>query len=359
VPYIEAAIHGERNRGGITYAGRIETAVRSDPSRLFSGNMKAIEQGTLHAGYGRARLFVPTFVSILCLPSHAFADVPVPSLFGVGAPFFLSLRSVGLVFIGIVLIEASVFHAVLRFDWRKCILASLVANLVSSIVGLLMSGFPAFIMLLFIVSPFLIGGLIRRKVLPWPKAFLLGLTPPLCIFAWIFLTWPDGRAVRWWALYGSLVPAFLLSALVEFPILARWLFTKDLLKCTFLANFASYAMLAVLMVLLSFAPKDNPILTYDYLYLSAESLARSGKASESVEALEMMRTLTDDYDSFYLTRELKIAKILAEKGFVKEAKVILDRVKGTPREKPEWDGEIEKDIAELEKLLSAARNGNP
>ena len=292
------------------------------------------------------------FLIFIFFPSHAFANVPIPSLFGVGAPFFLSLRSIGVIFMAIVLMEAGFLRLGLGIEWKKCIMATLIANLVSSFIGLLISSSPIFILLLLILPVFLISFFIRKKKMSLSVAVVLGLAPSICIFAWIALTWPEGRGIKTWCLYGSLLPAFLLSTIIEYPILAGLLNAKLILKWTFISNAVSYMMLAALMVILSYTPKDNPVLTYDYLYISSESLARAGNVKESLKLLQMMRNFREDYDPFYLTRELKTAKILAQKGFSKEARLILENVKNTEREKSSWDDMIEKDIKEIEKMLS-------
>ena len=79
------------------------------------------------------------FLFIL-FPSPGFSNIPVPSLFGVGAPFYLSLKTIGLIFLAIIILEASVLRFGLKIAWKKSIISVLIANLVSSFLGVLISG---------------------------------------------------------------------------------------------------------------------------------------------------------------------------------------------------------------------------
>jgi len=285
-------------------------------------------------------------------PSQGFSNIPVPSLFGVGAPFFLALKTVGLIFIAIIILEAGVLRFGLKIAWKKSIISVLIANLISSFLGVLISGNPLFIVLLFILPFFLMSYFSSKEKTSLLVAIILGFAPSLCILLWIGFTWYQARGLKTWALYGSLVPAFLLSSIIEFRVLSKRLNNKHLLKWTFLSNCVSYVMLAIVMAILSYKPLKNPLLTYDYLYVSAENLAKEGNAGASLEVLHKMRELREEYDPFYITRELRTAEILANKGFKKEAEQILDRVKNTEREKSSWDEGIQKGIQRLERILS-------
>ncbi|MCH8322303.1 MAG: hypothetical protein IIB64_04420 [Proteobacteria bacterium] len=112
----------------------------------------------------RKDLVILGLLLIWGLPRVALGNLAVPSMFGWGAPFFLSAKTVGGVFAGIVLIEAVAFRAVAGFGWKKCFLAALLANFVSSLIGLMAAYINGLLlMLMLIASPLPIGYLIREK----------------------------------------------------------------------------------------------------------------------------------------------------------------------------------------------------
>ncbi|MBN1516209.1 hypothetical protein JXA32_06535 [Candidatus Sumerlaeota bacterium] len=291
---------------------------------------------------------------VFLLPSRAPANVPVPSMFGMGAPFFLTIESIGLLFMAIVLIEASVLRFGLRIGWKDAIRAAALANLGSSLLGVFLSGVPAAMLLLFFL-PVLLAGFLRRKMgLSNPQAYSLALAPTICIFAWCFLSYSHGMEM--WSLYVSLLPAFVLTVLIELPILRRFLDAKRLFGWTVLSNTITYLALAVYMWTLSYSPLDNPVLTIDYFYTMSMEYARSGKVEESLRRLDWMREFIerhyeeDEGDAMYLRWELKAAIILAENGHAKEAAQIMERVKQTKRAPSPWDQEIESQISKIERM---------
>jgi len=312
----------------------------------------------------------PTFrtASVLALglmagaiPSAVSANTPVPALFGVAAPFFLSERTVGLVFVAIVALESVVLRFGLRLGWKKTFLAVGAANLVSSILGIfivkLMFLLPAIAILPVVFSM----ALVHTRIVGRLAAIPLALIPSVCAMVWVLISWPEGRGASTWTMYISLIPALLLSVCIEFPILAGWFREKRLLQWALLANGVSYVMLAGLMLVFAYTRDDNPTLTVDYLQLTARASIHGKKPEKALQSLRIIRDLVQEHHPVHMLMELRVAKELAEEGYSKEAREAIEigrAMKVNWAEAEAWSdrSHFEEEIREIEAILAKAES---
>jgi hypothetical protein len=297
-------------------------------------------------------LFLITGVLVLILgtPSTASANIPVPSLYGFGAPFFLSVKSLGLLFLAILLIEGVVFRFGVGLSWKKALLGTLVVNLVSGILGVIIS---KFVYLALVVSGILYWLFVYKWTYSRPRSFALALLPLALSVPWALLTHPEGRAMELWTVYASLVLGFCLSVVIEAAVFRPLVRQAPVWRGVLLANGASYVLLIVILIATSFSQKDNPMMSPHYLLLSAASLATAGQADRAMQVVDAMHELSEGHDSLRLQKmELEVASILAKKGHRKNAEIILDRVLQTPRDEDESDAEIQRTIDELQTQLA-------
>jgi hypothetical protein len=302
-----------------------------------------------------AQAGVVGFLLLLLLPRVASANTPLPSLYGFGAPFFLSITTFGLLILAVLLIETTVFRLGTGLSWRKSLNAAFLANLFSSVLGLLISGAPGFLILLLGVCFVFYHTFFYRWGYSRQLAIILGFLPALLSIPWALLTWPEGRGIQLWTVYASLVPAFLLSVIAEAVILRTFVNTGPVWRWVFLANGGSYVLFVIILLATSFSVRDNFLVTHYYLSTSAVSLAKSGKVARAMELVGMMQEMsaTDnpDFRPYSLGRELDVARILGEKGHREEASSILDHVVENSGNLKEEHEELQEKIADIQRLL--------
>jgi len=295
-------------------------------------------------------IFLIAIPAFFLLPAWAFADVPVPSFFGFGAPFFLSLQTVGALFAAIIAIEAVVFLFGLRIKWKAAFLASTIANLASSAFGLLVAGIPIAIFLAFGVAA-LLYTYFKRRDYPPAARFGLPLAPVLLTIPWWAFTWFHARALEPWAFYGSLVPAFLLTVVLEAPLIEKRTAGRQAWQWTLLGNTGSYLLLLGVLLLLPVSPTENPMLTIDYVDIAAESNARDDNGERVMELIQLMRDFNPD-DQYEFVRELRLGQILALHGDRRHAAEILDYARTYSHHPSLWTQEIKDQEDALERLLA-------
>lgn len=303
----------------------------------------------------RTCFLIPAF---LLISVGAFANIPVPALFGPGAPFFLSLKTAGLIFIAVCLVETLIFHFGLQISWNISFKSILIANIVSSFVGFLIS-FSPFYALSLLILPFVLIIYFRRsiKLSVW-KSVAAGFIPAVCLFVWIGFS--SGWVMSGWFLYLSLIPAFLLTLFIEFAVYAKILKSltlKRIFRWLVLANVTSYLILAGFMRLFDYSPTKNPLLSYHYFHLSSKNYASKNEPAKSIEMFDAMFKFherdkeKDDYFSSYLPRTLDTATILLKNGYREEAVYVIERIKETSTEDSYWSNVSKARLERLEKRL--------
>ncbi|MDP3997794.1 MAG: hypothetical protein Q8P73_04825 [bacterium] len=178
-----------------------------------------------------------SFLLMLGFPSLAFADVGIPMIVYTWPAMILAL-------IPVVLIEAYVISDLLRVGFKKTVIPSSVANIVTTVVGIPLSWGLLFVFGLLIMlfgSSFDISS-IRQ-----------GIVSVLVIASWVA---PMGGQTFWFTFYSlvtSFVVAFLVSVLMEYWILRLFFRGADkklVKKTVWIANAASYALLIVSSLIL-------------------------------------------------------------------------------------------------------------
>jgi len=298
-----------------------------------------------------ARTGTVTLLVLLFLPSIACADTPLPSLYGFGAPFFLSITTFGLLIFAILVIEAVVFRLGTGLSWKRAFGAAVIANLFSSVLGLVISGAPGLLILLPGIGYVFYREFVKRWGYSRTRALILGFLPALLSIPWAFLTWPEGRGIQLWTVYVSLVPAFFLSVVIEAVVLRGFVKTGPVWRWVLLANGGSYLLFVVILLATSFSIRDHPMLSPYYLSSSAVSLVKAGEVDRAMELAGMIHEMREPDSPFVLREELAVARVMAVKGYREKAKSILDRVvQGSPELK-EKSQDLENDIADVRRIL--------
>lgn len=291
---------------------------------------------------------------LLLAENRAWANVPLPSLIGFSAPFFLSIENFGALYISIILVETVVIKFGLKWSLRKAGLIVTVANLISSTVGLVFTYSGMGVLLPLIAAPFLANYISQIWGMRRWMGGVICLAPMVMMAGWIFLTFPEGRGAEPWALYGSLIPAFLLTVGIEASLLRRadrkeetkGFSAKEIFRVAAIANFASYAMLAGFMFSMQ---KAEFMLTSDYLYMAARSAARAGNTERTLELIDRLEPYLIEEDESrrgHIAREeIKVARTLIRNGDISNARAIVERIAELEWENNDAQRWIEDEIA--------------
>lgn len=288
-------------------------------------------------------------VLLASLPTLAAANVPVPSLIGMAEPLFLSLKTVGLLFAAIVLIEAALVRIGTDIEWKRLLLTLLAANVASSLVGLLIAGSPSMIWVLLALTLLFRDQLRTTTNLSNGVALLLGSLPLVLTVGWAFITFPEGRALTRWAVCGALVPGFALTVFIEATVIRRMLKPERLWPRVLVANGATYALLLAILLLKPFDPHHDTLATTDYYYTIGKGAARRGNVQLAHECASALLSNWEG-DAHTASWALEIAELMAGRGDIHRA---LDIVRATPhdaRDDPDWGGRVRDRIATIEAI---------
>ena len=172
---------------------------------------------------------------ILLLPSYAYADVGIPMI-------FLSLYGMAIALIPVILIESLTYCKSLHVPFKRTIIPSLTANLLSTFVG-----FPLAWIMQFAIE-FIIprGGNAHGLETFWQKVYAVTIQS-----AWLI---PYEGDLDWMipiAAMVGLVPAFFITIYIELPILKRYLKESDsklIKRSVWLGNILSYGFLISILL---------------------------------------------------------------------------------------------------------------
>lgn len=284
--------------------------------------------------------------AVLLLPAAARANVAVPSMFAFMAPGWIAVATAGLSFVVIAGIEAVVLKRLLELNWMRSIRYSLVINVVSSICGILFGCNAWFLILLVAAVP--LSGHLRRKCGcdKW-SAMMLAVVPALLTIPWAILTFDAG--LRPWAFWGALIPAFLLSVVVELIALQYMHGGKLRPKILFAANAASYVVLLGFLLLMRYSTTNNPMLWSEYLGMRAVHEAKQGNLAGAMGFLDALGERFDE--SLAAKDTLESAKHLARHGHLAEARRLVEFVKERESDWPDWI-DVPSEIASTEGLIA-------
>ena len=162
-------------------------------------------------------------VWLVLTPTKAWANIPVPGGFGFLAPFWLSWKTLGLVFTGIVLLEMGIASFYGKLSWRQSFNLIIIANLFPSTLGM----FFSFNMSIFIII-FPCLWLFRKSFSEkWKKGYWASVIGFFIAFGTLAFSYKLALESSTWAVFGSLIPAFFVTVLLEYPF---WIYQIGYIK---------------------------------------------------------------------------------------------------------------------------------
>ncbi len=331
--------------------------------------MLLIEQSELvpRSRSGVLRRNILHFLVPACLffrAADAWANIPVPSGFGFLAPFWISYTTMGTIFVAIVLLETIAARLIAGLEWKKAISLCFIANLASGLFGAFLS-FSAGIVILLLSLVVLF--LFRNEVGPQTRRFLrpgcLGLAIGMISQLILYMVAVEDLPL---AVYGSLVPAFVITILIELALWRRTIDKKPAVLGTLTANALSYCLLLGVIFIAGIRANETPLASYDFYAFQAIAAAKGGQPEVAMKRLEKARTVAvtpeigfwfkrqeatpeESVRPYYPWAEKQIAEVLMNTGQVSAAESILTDALNLP-------GVIEEEIDELKQMLKAAQS---
>jgi len=218
----------------------------------------------------------------------------------------MAVLTFGLLFVGVIIIEAGVLVFLLGLNVKKAFVVAGVANLVSTLVGALWGSPLVIFASLFIICPVSIYQFRKHWGLSTPHSWLLGFFPLVLLIGWAHFTFHRARAIESWAIFGSLIPAYFLSVFIEMLVAKRLLKDRKVVKPVGWANLASYAALAILLLVFQVRPIETPMLTTDYYGVSAGDMARAGDFERAIELVREARKIHESEIGFWFVRRPEV-----------------------------------------------------
>jgi hypothetical protein len=135
------------------------------------------------------------------------------------------------------------------------------------------------------------------RVCGWKRPFgvavgtIMGFFTVVAIFAIANLTWLDPAGTSGWAIYGSLIPAYFVSVLLENVVVRRWYGSHTTLRGVALANLASYVFFVATLAVTRVHPEETPLQTYDWWALRAQWEANRNHPDEALYLLHQGREI--------------------------------------------------------------------
>lgn len=310
------------------------------------------------------KVIVPA--SLLFQATATWANIPIPSGFGFLAPFWLSYTTMGAIFLGIVLLEAVAAHFIARLPWKESFRLCLVANLASSLFGAFLSlSAGIVILILSLVVLFLfrneVGPQTRRFLRPACIGLVIGVISQILLYRVAVEDLPL-------AVYGSLIPAFVITILIEVVWWRRAVDKRPALLGTLTANALSYSLLVGVILIAGISANETPLASYTFYAFQAIAAAEGGKPDEAMKRLAKARNVAmtpgvgfwfrrggDSSEGrvhpYYPRAEKRVAEVLMSAGQEEMAESILTDVLGLP-------DVMEDEIDELRQMLKVCQSRN-
>lgn len=264
------------------------------------------------------------------LPAGAWANIPAPTMFGFVAQGWAVWASSGAALVGIVSIETVMLKWLLAISGRKVLLWVTVMNAVSPFAGLLAGGsfitmFLLCILLFFAFDKTTHFGI--RKL----RAFACWAGLVALLYMWAVFTFGHGmRPLYFW---GSLVPAYFSSVIIEglvLVFLGKGLFAPRALLA---ANALSYLFLTAMLIFLGMSPEKNPSLTAAYFqHITTSEHLERGDVDAMMHEVRIIQVHFPGQYSGAL-RQLRIARRLIELGELHLAREIVEHIEAQEN----WD----------------------
>jgi hypothetical protein len=256
--------------------------------------MVAMKAGSFKASISSSRIttFLACITMFLLWQRSAYANEPIfVGLLGSSAPIMIGIMTKGLAFIGVVLIEAVVFARLLSMNWLKSLWASLVLNVFSSVVGILIGavGFSSSVgsIIITVVVVLSVIYVLRFKAPIYYKAVAItGIIAGYIGVGFAASALPHLRTLLVFLLIiAPLIFGFGLTLWLEGAIAGRYLDPEKKWHVLMKANFFSYLFLLVMVVFFSPNPYSA---NAPYLYWEYKSRVDDGVVDRS-EILTMLR----------------------------------------------------------------------
>lgn len=279
------------------------------------------------------------------------ADIPSPVAFGFIFPSWLAYLSTGVLFLAIWLIESLALQLLVHPGWLKALKLTFLANLISSTIGFLLGvGYASGVYFLpFVILSLLIIALLwksynkpktrglssLKSILIWFGIFILAF-----LFYFFGTNFPDVK----FSVMLSLIPAFIVTVILEgFYLIPRLSRRLNFYRVAVI-NVASYVLLLILLISTGFHPYQAPSVSTDvFYYIIIPGQIKRGDIDGAMKNLDEVRKLyiTPRYSFWHSTTEplswdkaevspwgeMQVARLLAQKGYYREALEVADWLK--------------------------------
>jgi hypothetical protein len=208
----------------------------------------------------------------------------------------------GLVFLGIVGLETVAARLVAGIAWRDAFLLCLAANLVSSLIGILLShSVGTSVLLLSCLVLFLFrrefGSRSKRYLRLASICFVVVLVSHLLLY----IVAVENLSV---GVFASLIPAFAITVLIEESFWRRAIEHRKALVGTLTANGLSYGFLVAIILLAGIRAEETPLASHDFFAIQATTAAEHGAQDQALTRLSKAREVaTTPSIGFWFQRE--------------------------------------------------------
>jgi len=299
---------------------------------------------------------------VVGFPRAASANIPLPAAFGFVAPLWMAWLTFGLLFVAVGLIEAIVLKFILDIAWPTAFGYSFGANAISTAFGALF-GLGGLLFVAVLLVAILVGREANRF---WRSTTLLRTLVPVLVslvlivgfFGLLSSLWNSGWATSGWAIYGSLVPAYFVTVLLENMAVRKWYGAPATLRGVVWANLASYALLVALLAIARVQPDETPLQTTDYWSMQLMAKSRQGDMDAVFELLQRMRKIQEQEIGPWFQRrrseeeyrprgEWQVAKILISRREYATARQLVTETLQIPRLDKRFRDDFEKLLQEI------------
>jgi len=333
------------------------------PFRRQDGR-QGVHQVRLQKRKNPSRVFQCTWLSLLIaflFPSAAFANIPLPTLFAFGVPFWLAFYNSFLFLLAIVVVEALVLKAFFTQSWLIAFRLSFGANLMTTAIGFLMSPHPSILLFLFAVV--VLSAWLMRTRLQWK--------PQLRIPIWIgigaiglALIPPQPTVPRMIIqFYLTMLYSIFLTILIEAGIFAARAGPKQAIRWSLAANGVSYILLFGFLFAAGF--RSGALILNNWPIWQLQFRQETMSRGEIVDAMSEIYQWERSGSRFLLRgprnpeaelplTELRMVINWAEAGHLAEAEELYNTV-SKYRTKPDEDDSLYDYCKDTEDAISEAR----
>jgi len=174
------------------------------------------------------------------------------------------------------------------------------------------------------------------------------------------VTWTIAVDHPAFGIFASLLPAFLITVLVEYPLWLNRAERRQALRGVLCANGASYLLLIAVLILADVRATETPLITPDFYILQATAAASDGDFDKAIRRLDLARSVHSrpgtlfqrqaprrhDYRNYYPRGDRNVAVAMIRQGEYALAQSLLQEALQLPGLDPEYA-----EMCDLQKLL--------